>query len=1245
MFRHIRNGLRSVITPDSRTLCFSHQSFVDFLLSPDCPTDFSIQESHEQYRLSKLCLTTMSTQLRFNICNLETSYLANDDVPDIETKIREGISPLLAYSCCFVADHLCSTEPENLMMSLVEAVFREKFLYWLEVMSLLKEINWTTPILKILTSWAQGWNPNFVDFVHDTIRFVAAFSLPIARSAPHIYLSALPFAPTESRVAKYFLPRFLRTIVLTKGKPEVWPPTIFVTHHHREKITVITFSPDQKLFASGCAEGSILLCDSDSGIPVINHLVRPGPAERAHWPGDHGVKGISFRPGKAHIIAVYGDGLAKVWDIELEKEFFGLPKSIGEAVYSRDGKYIISIPKQAHVTEAKLDGHMKDSHRGGEKKVDKVLDRVQFWNADTGNLEHTVNVLESQYGPPPWLLDDSRPWHHVARLSPNGRFYATITNFNNTKFRFPPRSDPDSMAVWELTDHTMAPVFKTEVASLRHPKHLGFTPNGKYLLFLGDTVLRARRRPWLRSKAHIAAGLCTLIPRPQLPPCPSRLSGKIPPTLGEMSPPQEYQFSTPRKSTAVQPFALSRNGKRLLLGLKDGGVRMRTTEEGFADEETMGAADGFLTPRMWEGPHMMFSLCGTKLAVCGSFKSVIELWNVATETVALSKVILAPYVYQIAFSTDGRTLASLECPSTSGSDGVLLVVPSTPHSTIQITIWDTETGSALNRYLHKMTRRSSLNEYSCQLFYRPRDNRLVCNIPYAEQLPIPAESPCFTGSEVLVWRDDITERLNNIDIVCIQNVAQSYIISPDALTAVLLYEPVDRSDGTYRQPPARCLRRSSTAKHFDQDVDFATVGDYISRGAMFSPSGEYLASLCRDGQILRVWEVCTWNLLHIIGPFDDWGCGDFKVTPPRIVLDDQIIVLAYPSDPRPWSKSNEAGKIQAVNLRTGKRISRPWHPCFDSKDVISLSLQGKRLASVVKTKVFSEMVRFWDISDLRGGEPSNEDHTGGLVARWPMEDNGWVLSKDGNSLLFWVPPDHREGLCWPRDIAMIAPSGGSYTKLDLTDWVFGVKNQITGSDPVNSCISLSAPQLFTTTWKHLSLIKLVSDKFDGLNWVAWNRLIHIAAKVRGIYGYLNGSIKDPAVIPDVTSTTSTTGPPTTAQTTSTPQQSMVQLAFIPLPADNTPWDSPTPSPTEWKKCNAWVKGLLIFNTKNPIGLGIDTTSTATKAWELSITYSDNSDFMAHIALLKTKWTYANALGADIKDNNFKTIDPNSLPCT
>jgi len=166
------------------------------------------------------------------------------------------------------------------------------------------------------------------------------------------------------------------------------------------------------------------------------------------------------------------------------------------------------------------------------------------------------------------------------------------------------------------------------------------------------------------------------------------------------------------------------------------------------------------------------------------------------------------------------------------------------------------------------------------------------------------------------------------------------------------------------------------------------------------------------------------------------------------------------------------------------------------------------------------------------------------------------------------------------------------------------------------------PSMFTDT-----------DKFDGVNWPTWSNNILSIAALKGATGYLDGTIIKPP------------------KSTSTPSSEMS-------------WNSPNPSDNEWEIRNAWTKIFLTFNTKNPIGLGINVNGIAADAWKTyksgyeiasdmarqnaeqelwNLTFSDEDDFQNHVTIIQTKLSQAQALGADILDKNFKTILLNSLP--
>ena len=50
-----------------------------------------------------------------------------------------------------------------------------------------------------------------------------------------------------------------------------------------------------------------------------------------------------------------------------------------------------------------------------------------------------------------------------------------------------------------------------------------------------------------------------------------------------------------------------------------------------------------------------------------------------------------------------------------------------------------------------------------------------------------------------------------------------------------------------------------------------------------------------------------------------------------------------------------------------------------------------------------------------------------------LHDDGWVTTT-GGLLLFWVPPEHRLGLFWPRTLTVI---GAQPTRLDMRCFVHG----------------------------------------------------------------------------------------------------------------------------------------------------------------------------------------------------------------
>jgi hypothetical protein len=133
-----------------------HTSFRDFLTNQDKSGDFYVAVRDTHHELAHSCINLLLDPvdgLKFNICKLETSYLANYDVKDLNTRVDEHIPPALSYACRFWGDHLKHTDFKTDLFRKVEALFKEKFLFWLETLSLTRNIRLAPSALATLNMW------------------------------------------------------------------------------------------------------------------------------------------------------------------------------------------------------------------------------------------------------------------------------------------------------------------------------------------------------------------------------------------------------------------------------------------------------------------------------------------------------------------------------------------------------------------------------------------------------------------------------------------------------------------------------------------------------------------------------------------------------------------------------------------------------------------------------------------------------------------------------------------------------------------------------------------------------------------------------------------------------------------------------------------------------------------------------------------------------------------------------------
>jgi hypothetical protein len=130
-----------------------HTSFRDFLTNQEKSGEFWVDLHDAHRQLAHSCLGLLLNNLKFNICNLETSYLANKDVADLKSRIDEHIPPALFYACLFWDDHLEHIGFETDLYGKLRTFFEMKLLFWLEALSLMNNMGLALAACSALSVW------------------------------------------------------------------------------------------------------------------------------------------------------------------------------------------------------------------------------------------------------------------------------------------------------------------------------------------------------------------------------------------------------------------------------------------------------------------------------------------------------------------------------------------------------------------------------------------------------------------------------------------------------------------------------------------------------------------------------------------------------------------------------------------------------------------------------------------------------------------------------------------------------------------------------------------------------------------------------------------------------------------------------------------------------------------------------------------------------------------------------------
>ncbi|THU91717.1 WD40 repeat-like protein, partial [Dendrothele bispora CBS 962.96] len=379
---------------------YNHLSFGDFLISENESGRWFIEPQNAHMMVSELCIKVFTKELKFNICNLETSCLKNAEVvnPSIKERIEKYISPQLEYSCLFWSKHLVEAgehfEMRNLKERLSNFVTKKWIIYWLECLSLMGKLYASNDCLKNARKWAELCQNDLDLLLNEVQGLVDRFFGAINESTPHLYVSVLPMALEHIKCIKA-LQKHVKNVIRVEMQGENWSSTLKVLYCS-EGITSVAYSPDGRHIVSGSKDKTLRIWDTQTGQQV-------GQPLQGHT---HNVWSVAYSPDGRHIVSGSEDKTVRIWDSQTGQPV-GHPLQshtdcVWSVAYSPDGIHIVSgsEDKTVRIWDSRTGWPVGQPLQGHTDNVQSVVYSPDGRHIVSGSLDKTVRIWDFQTGQP-----------------------------------------------------------------------------------------------------------------------------------------------------------------------------------------------------------------------------------------------------------------------------------------------------------------------------------------------------------------------------------------------------------------------------------------------------------------------------------------------------------------------------------------------------------------------------------------------------------------------------------------------------------------------------------------------------------------------------------------------------------------------------------------------------------------------------------------------------------------------------
>ncbi|CAE6514291.1 unnamed protein product [Rhizoctonia solani] len=346
-----------------------HASFPDYILDSSRSKRFACNAHNRNGALAELCIKRIERNgCQFNICNLESSYVLDEDVPDIDYRINEAIPLDLLYACQYWAIHLSLSGRSGDMLEMIHEFLSKRLLLWMEVLSLTKRIDRGIRQMELAITWllSMEHSERVMLLARDARRFVTMFATsPVSRSTPHLYVSMLSSWPDHQPITHHYLPQTNDLVQIKRIASVERQLSLLSSIPVGSQVFCVACSPDGKLIAAGTEDRRIVIWDAVTLQMTIDPIQgHSGP-----------VRAVAFSPDGTRICSGSDDKSLCVWDPQTGQ--------------------LVAGPLQGHYEKVWSVDYSPDSQWLASESLDGT---VCIWSTDTWERKRVLRPVEKRRG-------------------------------------------------------------------------------------------------------------------------------------------------------------------------------------------------------------------------------------------------------------------------------------------------------------------------------------------------------------------------------------------------------------------------------------------------------------------------------------------------------------------------------------------------------------------------------------------------------------------------------------------------------------------------------------------------------------------------------------------------------------------------------------------------------------------------------------------------------------------------------